>query len=222
MGHQSTAMASSLSEHLDTALSALGLPLPAGARSALIAYLGLLDKWNRTYNLTAIRDPMVMLYHHLIDSLAILPTLETTVVATRRQVRLLDVGSGAGLPAIPLAIARPDWAVSSVEASGKKAAFQRQAQIELGLRNLTVLSQRVEALPADDYDIVSSRAFASLADFVSVAGNQTVNGTLCAMKGQCPDEELRALPPPWQVAAVVPIAVPGLDAARHLILMKRH
>ena len=136
---------------------ALALDLPGDARRKLLAYLGLLAKWNRTYNLTAIRDENEMLTHHLLDSLAVLPVLEKSTLAGRRWV---DVGSGAGLPGIPLAIACPELKLTLVDAVDKKTAFQRQAKIELGLGNLEVAGGRVEDLPGGGFDAAISRALA--------------------------------------------------------------
>lgn len=198
-------------------VAALGLRLPAGAEEKLAAYLGLLAKWNRVYNLTAIRDPQEMVTHHLLDSLAVLPHLEKSVPAGR-PLDLADIGSGAGLPGLVLAIARPDWAVASVETVEKKAAFQRQAGIELGLSNVSIYCQRVERLDKR-FDAVIARAFASLADFVGLAGH--LAGTLWAMKGSYPADEIAALPAGWRVAASHALAVPGLAAERHLLQLER-
>ena len=197
---------------LHDGIAALGLGLPASAEAQLEAYLALLAKWNRTYNLSAIRDPAQMVTHHLLDSLALLPHLPPELET------LVDVGSGAGLPGLPLAIARPGTAVVSVEASQKKASFQQQAKIELGLTNLRVHCGRVEALQLQAGAIVS-RAFASLADFVAAAGH--LGDRLLAMKGLYPQAEIAALPATWRVETVLPLAVPGLDAERHLIILGR-
>ncbi len=183
----------------------------------LLAYLDLLAKWNRTINLTAIREPERMLTHHALDALAVLPHLPA-----RAGIALLDVGSGGGIPGIPLAIMRPDWRVTLVDASRKKASFLTQAAIELGLANVDVRAARVEELtPPLPYDIVISRAFAALADFVNAAARHVApGGLLAAMKGQYPDAELAALPEGCTVLAAPSLTVPGLDAARHLILMQ--
>lgn len=195
----------------------LGLRLPPGAAEKLLAYLALLAKWNRVYNLTAIRDPDEMVTHHLLDSLAILPVMQKSVPAGR-PFDLADIGSGAGLPGLVLAIARPDWTVASIEAVEKKAAFQRQAAIELGLVNVSIYCQRVERLDRR-FDAVISRAFASLADFVGLAGH--LAGALWAMKGSYPADEIAALPAGWRVAASHALAVPGLAAERHLLQLER-
>lgn len=199
-------------------IAALGLTLPAGAEEKLVAYLALLAKWNRVYNLTAIRDPNELVTHHLLDSLAVLPELQKSAPAGR-HFRLADVGSGAGLPGLVLAIARPDWSLVSIEAVDKKAAFQRQAMIELGLANVSIHCRRVEDVE-ERFDAVISRAFASLADFARMAGH--LADTLWAMKGGYPADEIAALPPDWRVAASHRLAVPGLDAERHLLQLEKN
>lgn len=197
-------------------VSALGLVLPTGVEEKLAAYLALLVKWNKVYNLTAVRDPQEMVTHHLLDSLAVLAVLEKSVPAGRFD--LADIGSGAGLPGIVLAIARPEWAVASVEAVEKKAAFQRQAAIELGLANVSIYCQRVERLEKR-FDAVISRAFASLADFVGLAGH--LADTLWAMKGSYPADEVAVLPAGWGVAAQHELKVPGLNADRCLLQLEK-
>jgi 16S rRNA (guanine527-N7)-methyltransferase len=156
-----------------------------------------------------------MLSHHLLDSLAIAPHLTGTT--------LLDVGSGAGLPGIPLAIARPELAVTLLEANHKKVAFLRQAAIELALPNVQVVAERVEAWQApQQYDIVISRAFSDLTEFVTLAARHCADGgALAAMKGVYPFEELAQLPPGYEMSAAIPLAVPGLKAERHLVLVRR-
>lgn len=208
-----------LAVRLQQGLAELGLDLPESAQEQLLGYLALLKKWNATYNLTAIRDESAMLTQHLLDSLSILPALQKSALAPRRWA---DVGSGAGLPGIPLAIACPQWQMSLIEAVEKKTAFQRQAKIELGLANLTVLGGRVESLPAGTFDAVIARAFAELADFVRLAGHLlAAGGKLYAMKGHVPHDEMARLPAPWQVADCTPLRVPGLDAGRHLIILRK-
>jgi 16S rRNA (guanine527-N7)-methyltransferase len=196
---------------LSEGIAQLGLALPAGAEEKLDAYLALLGKWNRTYNLTAIRDPEQMVTHHLLDSLVVLPQLEK--VGT-----LADVGSGAGLPGLVLAICRPDLRVTSVEASQKKVAFQQQARIELGLANVSIHCGRIEAMRGS-FDAVISRAFAELAEFVRVAGH--LARRLLAMKGAYPKDEIGRLPAGWRVAEAVELRVPGLGAERHLLVVER-
>lgn len=206
----------SSAQRLSAGVAALGLSLAPGAEAKLLAYLALLLKWNRTYNLTAVRDEAAMVTHHLLDSLAVLPHLAGATT-------LADIGSGAGLPGLPLAIARPDLMLASVEANQKKAAFQQQVKIELGLGNVQIFASRVEALPVDTtFAAVTSRAFSSLADFVRLAGRLVApGGRLLAMKGVYPDDELAALPPDWRLAAAPVLAVPELNAQRHLIILKR-
>jgi len=206
----------SSADQLAGGVAALGFALPEGAQEKLLAYLGLLLKWNRTYNLTAVRDEADMVTHHLLDSLAVAPHLG----AART---LADVGSGAGLPGLALAMARPELKVVSVEAVQKKAAFQQQAKIQLGLANVEVRPERIEALPDGlAFDAVISRAFSSIADFVRLAGRLAApQGRLLAMKGVFPADEIAAVPAGWRVAASPSIVVPGLKAQRHLIILER-
>jgi 16S rRNA (guanine527-N7)-methyltransferase len=201
--------------NLSRGIAELGIELPAGAEERLAAYLALLVKWNKVYNLTAIRDPGEMVTHHLLDSLAVLPVMQKSAPAGRH---LADVGSGAGLPGLVLAIARPDWTITSIETVEKKAAFQRQAKIEIGLANASVHCGRVEELRAT-FDATISRAFASLADFVRQAGH--LSSVLWAMKGVYPGDEVAQLPPGWRVAASHELTVPGLAAQRHLLQLER-
>lgn len=194
---------------LDRGLGELGLELGPAARDRLLDYVALLVKWNRTYNLTAIRDPLAMVTHHLLDSLSVLPHLPLAAA----RARIADAGSGAGLPGIPIAIARPRWHVSLAESSQKKAAFLRQAAIELALDNIEVHEGRVEAWrPQPLFDLVISRAFAALADFIDACRHLVVaGGTLAAMKGTKPTD-LQA------ECSVIPLHVPLLEAQRHLVL----
>lgn len=192
--------------------------LSAEARSALSAYLDLLAKWNRVYNLTSIRDRSQMDALHVEDALAVLPWLPPS----RSGVRLLDVGSGGGLPGIPIAIARPDWHVVLVEASGKKAAFLRQATIELSLGNVHVKATRIEDYRSKPpFDVVISRAFSDLATFVRLARSHVApDGAIAAMKGAVPEEEIEGLPDDIVVTGTPSLNVPGVDAERHLVLMQ--
>lgn len=201
---------------LDRGLTALGLVLDARQRTQLGDYLALLAKWNKTYNLTAIREPARMVTHHALDSLAVLPHLPSAP-----SLRVLDVGSGGGLPGIPIAIARPDWRVAMVDPVHKKAAFLTQAAIELGLHNTTVHATRVEELRADaPFDIVISRAFADLATFAHASSRHLApHGVLVAMKGVLPAGEIAALGGAYAVDSI-PLHVPGLDAERHLVFMR--
>ena len=193
---------------LDRGLGELALDLPAGARERLLDYMALLVKWNRTYNLTAIRDPLAMVGHHLLDSLAVLPHLPLAAAG-----RIADAGSGAGLPGIPLAIARPEWRVTLAEASQKKAAFLRQAVIELHLSNVEVHEGRVEAWrPRPLFDVAISRAFAALADFIAACRHLLApEGELAAMTGTAPATLSKQ-------CRLIPLRVPLLDAQRHLVL----
>ena len=199
-------------------IAALDLSLPVGGEERLASYLALLTKWNRTYNLTAIRDPEQMVTHHLLDSLSVLPVLEKSALAGRQDVALADVGSGGGLPGLVLAIARPDWMITSLEPVEKKAAFQRQAKIELGLDNVSIRCARVEDVTEGFTDVIS-RAFASLADFIQLAGH--LSPRLWAMKGVYPADEIAVLPIGWQVTTAHSLAVPGLAAQRHLLQLER-
>jgi 16S rRNA (guanine527-N7)-methyltransferase len=209
----------SLVPQLREGLAALGLELPVAVQTKLMAYVALLMKWNRTYNLTAIRDEREIVTQHLLDSLSILPALQESALAGRCWA---DVGSGAGLPGIPLAVARRDLDMTLIETVEKKSAFQRQAKIELDLANVTVANARVEELPGGGFDAVVSRAFSDLADFARLAGHLlTPGGRLYAMKGLLPTDELSRLPSGWAVAECTRLNVPGLDAQRHLIVIER-
>lgn len=197
--------------NIEQGLVELDIELAPSVIERLTAYLTLLGKWNRTYNLTAIRDMEQMVTHHLLDSLVLLPQLGGVG-------RLADVGSGAGLPGIPLAIASPGLQVESIEASQKKVAFQRQAKIELNLNNFHVHGGRVEHERLH-CDAVVSRAFTSLGQFVGLAGHLAPR--LLAMKGGYPDAEIQELPDGWRVSETIPLRVPGLAAARHLIVLEK-
>lgn len=201
-------------EQLAAGLAALAIDADAAQQARLLAYGELLRKWNRSYSLTALTDPSMVVSHHLLDSLAILPFVGDGPLA--------DVGSGGGMPGIPLAILRPQLAVTLVEANGKKAAFLRQAAIGAGLANLRVEHARVEAWrPQTPQRVVTSRAFASLADFVAATRHLLApGGRWLAMKGQRPDAEIAALPAGVAVDAVHALQVPGLAAARHLVVLR--
>ncbi len=197
---------------LAAGLAKLGLNLPDDAQQKLLAFRDLLLKWNKTYNLTALRDPAQAISHHLLDSLAILPHVGDG--------NLLDVGSGGGLPGIPLAIARPDLSVSMVDTVQKKTTFLQQAVIELALRNVTVHHARVEEMQGQ-YAQISARAFAEIGLFISLTRHLLApNGRWLAMKGVRPDDELKALPTDITVEAIIPLTVPDLEAERHLIILK--
>jgi 16S rRNA (guanine527-N7)-methyltransferase len=203
-------------EQLSSGLAALDLDLPAAAQDKLLAFALLLGKWNKVYNLTALRDETQVISHHLLDSLAVLPHLGNAK-------RLADIGSGGGLPGIPLAIARPEMQVALVESNQKKSAFQQQAKIELGLANVSVHCERVEAwMPEEKCDVVVSRAFSDLAEFVRLSGHLLAEGgALLAMKGVHPYEEIAQLPAGWRVVEVIPLQVPGVEGARHLVRVER-
>ena len=201
-------------------IAALCLDLSVETQEKLAGFLALLVRWNKVYNLTAIRDPDEMITHHLLDSLAVLPLLQKSALARRHDsYYLADIGSGAGLPGLVLAIARPDWMITSVEAVEKKTAFQRQAKIELDLGNVSIYCGRVEDLQKS-FDATISRAFASLADFVCLAGH--LSNCLWAMKGAYPADEIAALPAGWHLAAHHELQVPGLSAARCLLQLEKH
>jgi 16S rRNA (guanine527-N7)-methyltransferase len=195
-------------------LSAMGLELPEEQRGKLLAYLALLFKWNRTYNLTALEEEDKALSYHLLDSLAILPFVPDG--------RLLDVGSGGGAPGIPLAIARPDLSVTLLDGNSKKAAFLRQAAIELMLPNVSVHGGRVEQYhPAVGFTAIVARAFAGLADFVALSRHlPAVDGVWLAMKGARPRDEIARLPDDVCVEAAHRLHVPGVDGERHLVVMR--
>lgn len=211
-----------LGESLAAGLGTLGLALPVGAQERLLQYLELLTKWTVVYNLTAIREPARMITHHLLDSLAVLPTLDA-LVGDVQAAHVLDIGSGAGLPGVPIALARPHWQVTMREPVQKKVAFMTQAVAELGIGNAAPSLGRVEDLRAPrGFDIVISRAFSDLASFAEAAlPNLASSGRIVAMKGVHPDEELRDLPDTVRVERTVALRVPGVDGARHLIVLRR-
>jgi 16S rRNA (guanine527-N7)-methyltransferase len=205
---------------LEQALPALGIALHADQITALLAYMDLIQKWTKVYNLTAVRDPAEMLTHHLLDSLAVIASLRRQLVDKSAPLRLLDVGSGAGLPGIVIAICCPDMTVHCVDTVGKKAAFIQQVAASLKLPNLRGVHARVESL-TDQYDIVSSRAFASLVDFTSWSGGALAEqGVWMAMKGKYPKDEIAVLPAGVEVFHVEQLVVPGLDAERCIVWMR--
>lgn len=225
----------SVEQQLASGIAALGLALPDGAEAKLLAYLALLDKWNRVYNLTAVRDTGRMVSHHLLDSLAAVPYFDA-IIASRplpqagegANVGLcpptaIDVGSGGGLPGIPLAIARPELRVTLIDSIAKKTAFLSQAKAELGLGNLTVVTGRVEDYhPEMGFDVVTSRAFSDLREFVMLTRHLLKpSGRWLAMKGLYPNEEIAVLPEEVRVSADYVLAVPGLEATRYLIVLER-
>ncbi len=209
-------------EVLSTAASTLGLRLSGAQVDQLLRYRDQLAKWNGVYNLTALRDPGDMLTHHIVDSMAALPALlrQRSAVA-----RVLDAGSGGGLPGVVWAICHPALQVVCVDAVGKKAAFVQQAAIALGLRHLQGVHARVEALPPQirhtGFEVITSRAFASLADFCALSRDAlSVGGLWMALKGKVPDDEISVLPDAVQVFHVEPLTVPGLDAQRCVIWLR--
>lgn len=201
----------SAAARLEAGADALGVDLSSQQIDTLLRYIELLVKWNRVYNLTAVRDADAMLSQHLLDSLAVVPHLP--------EGALLDVGSGAGLPGLPIAIAQPQRAVSVLDSNTKKAAFMRQAAGELGLSNVSVYSHRVEEWLADErFPLIISRAFAELQQFVQWSAPLLApGGILLAMKGVYPEAEIAALPSPYTAREVIRLEVPGLDAERHLV-----
>ncbi|UXY15776.1 16S rRNA (guanine(527)-N(7))-methyltransferase RsmG [Chitiniphilus purpureus] len=195
-------------------LAALDLPLSGAQQQSLLDYVALLAKWNRTYSLTAIRKPERMVPQHLLDSLAPLPVFDRLGGS-----RILDVGSGFGTPGIPLAIARPDWQFTLLDANQKKTTFLRQAVLHLKLANVSVVNGRVEAVAQDGgFDLITSRAFAELADFVGWTRHLLApGGGWLALKGVWPHDEIAKLPVDIAVNSVDHLAVPGVDAERHVV-----
>jgi len=207
-------------QRLDELAAALGLSLPPAQRAGLVAYVDLLTRWNKTYNLTAVRDRDAVWSQHVADCLAVLPALDRHLAASPAT-RVLDVGSGGGLPGVVLALLRPALDVTCVDTVGKKAAFIRQLSGALALPHLHAAHSRVEALRVPAFGLITSRAFASLADFVRLTrGLLAPGGVWMAMKGKHPADEIAALPDDVTVFHVEPIHVPGLDAERCLVWMK--
>lgn len=207
-------MAHPLAAGLSEGLAKLELALDEPTRTRLLAYLDLLAKWNRSYNLTSVRKPEQMLVRHLFDSLVIHSFL--------RGPRILDVGTGAGLPGIPLALACPEYDFTLLDSNGKKTRFVTQAVAELGLGNVTVVQSRVEAFAAAGFDTIVSRAYSTLAEFVRDAQPLlAAGGILLAMKGVYPATELAELAAPFKLAQNVELQVPGLDAERNLLIIRR-
>ena len=203
---------------LKSGAAELGLSLSDAQFEQLLGYLALIQKWNKVYNLTAVRDPQEMLTHHLLDSLtAVAPLVRHTHC---QPAKVLDVGSGGGLPGIVLAICRPELDVSCVDTVGKKAAFIQQVAATLKLPNLRGIHARVETLTGP-FDVICSRAFASLPDFVSWSrGALAEQGVWMAMKGKHPQAEIEGLPADVQVFHVEPLTVPGLDVERCMVWMR--
>jgi 16S rRNA (guanine527-N7)-methyltransferase len=211
-------MSVNLEEGLRSGAQALGLSLSDEQVQRLLGYIGLIQKWNKVYNLTAVRDPADMLTHHLLDSLTAIAPLSRHTQG--QPIRLLDVGSGGGLPGVVLAICMPELNVSCVDTVAKKAAFVQQVAVSLKLPNLRGIHARVESL-TDPYQVIGSRAFASLPDFVTWSRSALAEGGVwMAMKGKHPQEEIDALPEDVKVFHVEPLTVPGLDVERCMVWMK--
>jgi 16S rRNA (guanine527-N7)-methyltransferase len=200
---------------LSQGLADMGLALDESTQTQLLAFLTLLNKWNRAYNLTAVRDPQQMVSRQLLDSLSILPFVTTD--------HLLDVGAGGGLPGIPLAIVRPESRFTLLDSNSKKTRFLTQCILELGLDNIEVIHGRAEQCqPRQPFQQISSRAFTALDNMVRWCGELLANdGEFLAMKGQFPDDEVAALPAPWQVTHQQVLSVPGSEGDRHLLIVRR-
>ena len=205
-----------LAQILADGIKELKLDLNMRQHELLLDYLALLFKWNKVYNLTSVRDPMQMMTHHLLDSLAAVPAF----VGAQN---VLDVGAGGGLPGMVLAIARPDMKVAMIDTVHKKTAFLTQVKAELELANVAVHTMRVEQLQVTEkFDVITSRAFADLSDFINWSGHLLAEGgQFIALKGTAPPEEQERLPKEWKVAKLEPLRVPGLDAERHLVFIRK-
>ena len=205
-----------LAQVLTSGITELGLDLNQQQHEQLLDYLALLFKWNSVYNLTSVRDPMQMMTHHVLDSLA-------AVSAFDGAANILDVGAGGGLPGMVLAIARPGMKVSMIDTVHKKTAFLTQVKAELGLANVTVYTKKVQELEvATKFDVITSRAFADLSDFVNWSGHILAEGgQFIALKGTAPPEEQERLPKEWKVTKLAPLQVPGLQAERHLVFIQK-
>jgi len=199
----------------------MGLHVSAGQQQQLMDYLSLMFKWNSVYNLTSLRDPVQMVTHHLLDSLAAVP-------AFKDALNVLDVGAGGGLPGIVLGIMRPDMKVSMIDTVHKKTAFLNQVKAELGLANVSVYTMQVQQLQADEktggkFDVITSRAFADLSDFVNWSSHLLADGgRYIALKGTAPKDEQERVPQEWKVTKVEPLQVPRLGAERHLVYIERN
>lgn len=202
---------------LKSGMHELGIADDRVQREKLLDYLALLDKWNATYNLTAIREPQAMLKQHLLDSLSVVPCFDDCH-------NLLDVGSGGGLPGLVIAVVRPELPVSVIDIVHKKTAFMNQVKIELGLDNVTVYTGRVEELVTETkYDAIVSRAFSSLSDFIRLSGHLLKDdGRFYAMKGLIPVNEIGNLDQEWTVREIRSLKVPGLNAQRHVIMVGKN
>jgi 16S rRNA (guanine527-N7)-methyltransferase len=205
-----------LAQVLENGVTDLKLELTKEQQGKLLDYLALLNKWNHVYNLTAVRDPMEMMTLHVLDSLA-------AVAAFEGAQNVLDVGAGGGLPGMVLAISRPDMKVSMIDTVHKKTAFLTQVKAELGLGNVTVYTKKVQDLQVKTpFDVITSRAFADLSDFVNWSGHLLAEGgRFIALKGTAPADERERLPEPWKVSQLQALQVPGLEAERHLVFIRK-
>jgi len=203
-----------LEQQLTRGLAALGLELPAEVQQQLLRFIHLLGKWNKAYNLTAVRDPAEMVTKHLLDSLAILPYLE--------EGEIIDVGTGPGIPGIPLSLTRPSGRFTLLDSNSKKTRFVTQAIMELGIKNVTVVQSRAEAFqPGHPYDVVIARAFAGIKELLHWVQHLCTAGTrIIAMKGQYPEDEMEGWPAGFTCESVEKITIPGLQAERHLVLIR--
>lgn len=204
-----------MQKKIDSLLSAAGIALPDQQKQQLLGYVGMLDKWNKAYNLTSVRDPQQMLIRHILDSIVVEPHLHGS--------RFIDVGTGPGLPGIPLAIVRPDSHFTLLDSLGKRVRFLRQVQHELGLKNIEPVQSRVEDFPAEQpFDGVISRAFASLQDMLAWCRHLPTKGEgrFYALKGVRPEDELAQLPAGVTVESVIRLHVPELEGERHLVVLK--
>ncbi|WP_036230285.1 16S rRNA (guanine(527)-N(7))-methyltransferase RsmG [Marinobacterium jannaschii] len=203
-----------LATQLTRGISRMNLDISQQQIDKLLDYLALLIKWNKAYNLTAVRDPQEMVSRHLLDSLSILPFVS--------ELPIIDVGSGPGLPGIPLAICRPELAVTTLDSNGKKTRFQNQVKLELGLENLTVVHTRLEEYRVEPFQQVISRAFASLQQMIQWTGPLChQDGVFLAMKGLYPDSELAELPAGYELKQCHPLDVPETEGERHLLILGR-
>jgi len=205
-----------LAQVLVDGIEEMQLDLSGDKIAKLMDYLALLFKWNAVYNLTSLRDPMQMVTHHLLDSLAAVPAFEGAQ-------NVLDVGAGGGLPGMVLAICRPDMKVAMIDTVHKKTAFLTQVKAELGLANVTVYTMRVEQLQVKTpFDVITSRAFADLSDFVNWSGHlMAEGGQFIALKGVAATEEQQRVPAPWKITELRPLRVPKLEAERHLVFISK-
>lgn len=205
-----------LGQVLSEGIAEMQLAVTPAQQEQLLDYLALMFKWNSVYNLTSLRDPMQMVTHHLLDSLAAVP-------AFAGAKNVLDVGAGGGLPGIVLAIVRPDMKVSMIDTVHKKTAFLTQVKAQLGLANVIIYTMRVEELQVSDkFDVITSRAFADLSDFVNWSSHLLAEqGRYIALKGVAPQDEQQRLPAEWMVTGVQPLQVPRLGAERHLVLIAK-